>query len=68
MMNKKQTHGGHREGAGRPPSQETMRRRPIGMLESDWRKAAKLAKREKVSVDEIIRRLVRAASAATGGA
>lgn len=63
-MKQQHLHGGRREGAGRPPSQETMRRRPIGMLESDWRKAAKLAKREKVSVDEIMRRLVRSASGA----
>lgn len=69
MPNKQHQHGGRREGSGRPPlpCDQKMRRRPIGMLESDWRKVAKLAKREKVSVDEIMRRLVRAASAATGG-
>mgnify|MGYP001395813870 CR=1 FL=1 len=60
-MNKLQ-HGGHRKGAGRPPAQEKMRRRSIGMLESDWQKAQALADREGVSIDEIIRRLVRAAA------
>lgn len=47
---------------GRPPlpPERKMRRRPIGMLEADWQKVARLAKREGVSVDEIIRRLVRA--------
>lgn len=62
MMHKQQhRHGGPRKGAGRPPSQQKMRRRPIGMLESDWDQARKLATREGVSVDEIMRRLIRSA-------
>lgn len=60
-MKKQHKHGGPRKGAGRPPSQEKMRRRSIGMLEVDWQKAAQLAEQQGVSVDEVIRRLVRAA-------
>ena len=60
-MKNQHTHGGPRKGAGRPPAQETMRRRSIGMLETDWQKAQALATREDVSVDEIMRRLVRSA-------
>jgi len=60
-MNKQQ-HGGPRKGAGRPPSPEKMRRRQIGMLEADWQKMAQLAARDGMSVNEIIRRLVRAAA------
>lgn len=63
---KKSQHGGRRDGAGRPPSQETMRRRSIGMLEADWQKAQALADRNEVSVDEIIRRLVRGAGTRSG--
>jgi len=58
-MPNKHTHGGPRKGAGRPPAPEKMRRRPIGMTESDWQKAAQLAERDGVSVDEVIRRLIR---------
>lgn len=61
-MKKQHQHGGPRKGAGRPPSQEKMRRRTIGMLEADWQKAQTLAEREGCkSVDELIRHLVRAA-------
>lgn len=52
-------HGGPRKGAGRPLEQNKMRRRSIGMTEADWQKAQEMAKRYGVSVDEIMRRLVR---------
>lgn len=61
MPKKQHQHGGPRKGAGRPPAPEKMRRRPIGMLEADWQKARTLAEAQGVSVDEVIRRLVRAA-------
>jgi|WetSurMetagenome_2_1015567.scaffolds.fasta_scaffold178443_1 hypothetical protein len=62
-MKKQPQHGGRREHSGRPPlpPAQKMRRRPIGMTEADWQKAQTLADRDGVSVDEIIRRLVRAA-------
>ena len=48
---------------GRPPlpAAQRMRRRPIGMFPADWAKAKRMARAEGVSVDEIMRRLVRAA-------
>jgi len=62
MTTKQHQHGGRRQGSGRPPAPEKMRRRSIGMLEADWQKAKALADSAGVSVDEILRRLVRAAA------
>ena len=58
----KTKHGGTRKGAGRKPApqDQRMRRRSIGMLEADWQKARDIAKSAGVSVDEIMRRLIRA--------
>ena len=54
--------GGTRTGAGRKPApqDQRMRRRSIGMLESDWQKAREIAESAGVSVDEVMRRLIRA--------
>ena len=64
-MPKKFTHGGRRSNqTGRPPLPPgaKLRRRPIGMLESDWDKAQALAEALGLkSVDELLRQLVRAA-------
>jgi len=58
---KEHTHGGTRTGAGRKPAQpdQRMRRRSIGMLEADWQKARAIAESAGVSVDEVMRRLIR---------
>ena len=61
---KKLQHGGRRKNqTGRPPlpAEQKMRRRSIGMLPADWEKAEAMAHQAKVSVDEIMRRLIRAA-------
>ena len=71
-MKKKQQHvvmktavPGKKLGPPFKSADEKMRRRPIGMLETDWRMAEALRVEMGVrSVDEVMRRLVRAAKAA----
>ena len=64
MTPKKQhQHGGPRKGAGRPPSPDTqpLISKTQRMTAEEWDKAAQVAQAQGVSVNELIRRLVRAA-------
>lgn len=59
----KSQHGGRRQGAGRPPSPDTqpLISKTQRMTAEEWEHAAQVAQAQGVSVNEIIRRLVRAA-------
>ena len=62
-MNKQHQHGGSRKGAGRPPSPDTqpLVTKSQRMTAEEWEHAAQVAQAQGISVNELIRRLVRAA-------
>ena len=59
----KKNHGGPRKGAGRPPSPDTqpLIAKTERMTAAEWEHAAQVAQAQGVSVNELVRRLVRAA-------
>lgn len=63
MPKKQHQHGGPRKGAGRPPSPDTqpLVTKSQRMTSEEWEHAAQEAQAQGVSVNELIRRLVRAA-------
>lgn len=63
MPKQQNQHGGPRKGAGRPPSPDTqpLVTKSQRMTAEEWEHAAQVAQAQGVSVNELIRRLVRAA-------